>query len=369
MVRLIHIAPELPPTVGGVADYTAILSRRLLEVSGRDMKPVLVHAGNQSAEAIETDFPTVDLSGKCAATALTETIERLAKEAQGAAVVLMEYSGYGYAKRGAPLWLARGLRRVCGTDGVSLITMFHEMSASSWKPWTSTFWLSPLQSWVASRVARLSNAVMATHPVGARGLESVVGKGCNVVVRPVFSNVGEPDEYPSWEQRDCLVLFGGQDEKEQIYEHAGHLRDFVAQDSVSLLVDIGPPPDNIPSFGIPCKVLGIQPAEAVSQWLGRARGGIVHRRLDIMTKSGLVAAYLAHGVPLVVLPQGPASRSPVLEEGTHYLTMDCAKQSSVVKKRISRQGYAWYQDQAHSQKQAGVVHRMIGTALETTVSP
>ena len=82
-IRLIHISPELPPTVGGVADYTAILSRRLVEVSDGIIEPVLVHAGNQSAEAIEVDFPTVDLSGERSASALAETIEQLAARSRG----------------------------------------------------------------------------------------------------------------------------------------------------------------------------------------------------------------------------------------------------------------------------------------------
>jgi hypothetical protein len=51
-VRLIHIAPELPPTVGGVADYAVILSRRLVEVSDGTVEPVLIYAGHEPTEAI-----------------------------------------------------------------------------------------------------------------------------------------------------------------------------------------------------------------------------------------------------------------------------------------------------------------------------
>ena len=80
-IRLIHIAPELPPTVGGVADYTAILSRRLVEVSDGAVEPVLVHAGRQFADAIDVDFPVVDLSGQCSTSALAQTVEQSAAEA------------------------------------------------------------------------------------------------------------------------------------------------------------------------------------------------------------------------------------------------------------------------------------------------
>lgn len=50
--RIIHIAPELPPKVGGVADYNAILSRRLVEVSDGTVEPVLIYAGHEPTEAI-----------------------------------------------------------------------------------------------------------------------------------------------------------------------------------------------------------------------------------------------------------------------------------------------------------------------------
>ena len=170
MVRLIHIAPELPPTVGGVADYTAILSQRLVEVSDGTVEPVLMHAGNQPAEAIDVPFPVEDLSGECSATALAQAIERLAAEADGRAVVLLEYSGYGYASRGVPLWLARDLRQVCGEDGVPLITMFHELYATG-PPWTSAFWMAPLQQHVAAQLARMSAGIVTNRKSGVSWLQ------------------------------------------------------------------------------------------------------------------------------------------------------------------------------------------------------
>jgi hypothetical protein len=351
--------------VGGVADYTAILSQRIVEESGGTVEPVHIHAGNEKPDSIDTSFPLTDLSGQCSSTALADTIEQLSNNAGSQVAVLLEYSGYGYASRGAPFWLARGLEQVCGTGGIPLITMFHEVSASG-PIWTSAFWLSPLQSWIARRIGRLSSALMTTHPLGARGLQEGAKGNSSVEVRPAFSNVGEPNTNPPWEQRDCLVLFGGQKEKEQIYDNADQLRRLVAQNSICRLVDIGPPPGSIPSFDVPCDVLGVQPAEAVSEWLGRGRLGIVHRRLDVMTKSGLVAAYLAHGVPLVVLPHGPSTRSPILEEGTHYLTMDRACAGSVDAEHLSRRGYEWYQSQAHTLKQARAVCRMVRVACESS---
>ena len=64
MMHLIHISPEVPPAVGGIADYTAILSRRLVEVSGGSVVPTLIRAGwKGDGPTPETEFNTVDCAG------------------------------------------------------------------------------------------------------------------------------------------------------------------------------------------------------------------------------------------------------------------------------------------------------------------
>ena len=70
--------------MGGVADYTAILSRRLVEVSDGEVEPVLVRAGWKAPDSREptVDFPVVERSGVRSASALAETVEQLAQESE-----------------------------------------------------------------------------------------------------------------------------------------------------------------------------------------------------------------------------------------------------------------------------------------------
>jgi len=197
VTRFIHVTPELPPTVGGVADYTAILSQRLVEVSSSSVESVLMHAGKTPTEAIEVNFPVVDLSGAQSAVTLADTVRDLANEADGDAVVLLEYVGYGYAKRGAPLWLVRGLSRVCGNNGVPLVTMVHEVRASNWKPWTSTFWLSPIQGYVVAQLARMSRAVVTNRIPSAEWLRSRRrALGCFSIRSTISRNPGSGQATP-----------------------------------------------------------------------------------------------------------------------------------------------------------------------------
>jgi hypothetical protein len=364
-IRCIHIAPELPPTVGGVADYTAILSQRLVEVSESAVEPVLVHAGNQSAETIEVDFPSVDLSGRCSATALAQAIERLAAEADGRAVVLLEYSGYGYAMRGAPLWLVRGLRCVCGPNGVPLVTIFHEISASG-PVWTSAFWLAPVQTWCARQIAGGSDGLITTHPTGADQLASAVASDMRVEVGSVFSNVGEPDERPSFEERTpTAVIFGGGGTKTALYDTCrADTQSALDRWGIETVVDVGPP-DAVDSdaFSTTVEVRGIQPAATISELLLSARIGVLQYPAAYATKSGILAAYMAHGVvPVLIDPKPLGGR---LTAGMHFAigAASVGDRLSDEGTRIAEAATAWYDENAHTRRTADRVWTLVKEAL------
>jgi hypothetical protein len=338
-----------------VADYTMILSRRLVEVSESSIEPVLIHAGHRPAEAVDVEFPVEDLSGQCSASVLAQTIERLSRNVNMQVVVLLEYSGYGYVKRGAPLWLVRGLRQVCGETGLPLITMFHEVSASG-PPWTSAFWLSPFQKWIARKLVRLSKAALVNRAGGAAQLREWTSRPSKVTFRPVFSNVGEPDERrPFHERGEYAVVFCGVHEKEALYARSDQLRRILERKNIRRLIDLGTRPRPLPDLGIPIEVEGKQSAEAISRWLDRAQLGFAHRRLDLLTKSGIVAAYLAHGVPPVILPNGTGTHTPALSEGKHYVRFDRAHSRSINWSSTSEKGYGWYQSHAHSRGAAQLI--------------
>jgi len=242
-IRLIHIAPELPPTVGGVADYTAILSRRLVEVGDETIEPVFIHAGKKSADQIAVDYPVKDIGGTCTAQALMGSVKQLAGETNEPVVILLEYSGYGYSNRGAPLWLVRALRGVKRADDLPLITIFHELYAHSYKPWDRRFWTMPLQRHIATRLATISDGLMANWDAAAQWLEQWVN-GKAVRVSPTFSNVGEPASVPHYSEREpYAVCFGGARRKEGLYrQHGNELSNVLRGYGIERIVDLGSEP-------------------------------------------------------------------------------------------------------------------------------
>jgi len=352
-MTIIHVTPELPPTTGGISDFTVRLSRCFCELSKEEeLEVILVRAGWKAGSEVKVPFPCVDLQGQESSSALAKTIVRLAGEAAGPSVILLEYSGYGYAKRGAPRWLAQAIRQVTNKH-FPVVTFFHELYASTWKPWSSTFWLSFLQKRIARSIARHSRALITSHPSAAKQLSTVVQDQPPLSVQSIFSNVGEPSTRAQIRDRDRLaVVFGGKQEKSVLYAQTDRLDTLFQRCDIDQLVDVGPVPNRIPNLSVPVDVQGIQPAEAVSQVLRRSRVGLAHRRLDLMTKSGIVAAYLAHGVPPVILPRLCSFPSPLLVEGEHFLTLTQASASVVNWEHVSRSGFTWYQEHAHSREAA-----------------
>jgi hypothetical protein len=363
-IRLIHIAPELPPTVGGLADYATILNQRLVDVSNGALEPVMVHAGKTPAETIEVDVPVADVSGSQSAAILANTIRELTDDTPGRTVVLLEYSGYGYAKRGAPLWLVRGLSRVCESDGVPLVTMFHEIRASSWKPWKSTFWMSPLQTFVATRLARSSQAVVTNRYPSFEWIQSVVAGSTEAHTQPVFSNIGEPDCIPEFTARDSYaVAFGGAAMKKRLYDSSDAIIQLLENAGIHRIVDLGRmqnPPSTVGN--IPVEARGIQPASTISRHLRRASIGLLHYPVDYLTKSGIWASYAAHGLPAGIVSKAAAS---CLTEGKHFLRINAEEKSEYDSTKLAAIGMSarrWYQSTAHSKNAARIFEKLLCVA-------
>lgn len=366
--RLIHITPELPPTVGGIADYTAILTQRLVEVSDEAVEPVLVRAGKASGTPPEVDFRCVDHGGAYSAEALGATIEQLASGASRPAMVLLQYSGYGYAPRGAPLWLLRALQQACWEGGMPLITMFHELYATG-PPWTSAFWLSPVQRYVAAQLARLSSAVVTNRGKSATWLRRYVPAETPLRVQPVFSNVGEPEHVPPWGERESYaVVFGGTGKNALYSQYGEQVARVLDLLEVTELVDIGPKPDNslLESIGRDRVIVkGFLSVQEIQGYLKNAKAGFVCRNPEAFTKSGSLAAYAAHGIPTFIGLRDSNNASQLWKDGIHYHTLQTEENGDErgphvdFSVGVGANAYELYKASAHSTKAGNVFYQII----------
>lgn len=280
---------------------------------------------------------------------------------EGTKVLMLQYSGYGYAKRGAPVGLAMQIRRMRRErPEIRLVTMFHELFAYG-PPTSSAFWLSPLQRWVALSLARHSDQVITNRAGSARWLENRVSAHRGTIhASPVFSNLGEAPDASAPSQREAhLVFFGYQAELWDV--GFGGLRRVIEALKPAGVTILGRSAE-IPSEvfgGIPVTRTGYLGAEEVSTILRTARWGLVAYHPEYLGKSGLLAAFMAHGVvPLLVDGHLPLSEG--LERGVHLLAVNDLGSTTPDLDAISAAGQQWYRPHNRENTAAAFAKLLVG---------
>lgn len=256
---------------------------------------------------------------------------------------LLHYSGYGFSKRGAPLWLLNKIETERPRIN-SLGIFFHELYASG-PPWGSAFWLSPVQKHIARRLAELSDFWITNREGSAQWLRPFAGDKPHAVL-PVFSNVGEMPAYSSV-RVPKIVVFGGAALRMATYRAAGNALFVWAQAQGLEIHDIGP------AISDPVILKSLRDAhvvqhgrlakEEVSSHLSDASFGILAYSVDYVAKSGVFAAYCAHGV-CPVLIAGNFVPSDGLIPSAHYLTgLPVDVDLGITVKKIGDTAWHWYQ--------------------------
>jgi hypothetical protein len=261
--------------------------------------------------------------------------------------ILLHLSSYGYGQRGVCVWLVREIERAKRErPDCSIITMFHELYAFG-PPWKSAFWVSPLQRWIAWRLAELSDTIWTNTELHEHRLRRSVSIKVPIIRRPVFSNVGEPlTSIPMALREPNAALFGSSSTRlATTLSMFPHSESF-SKSGVETVIEIGSGPGV--SDKLHCsKYLGPLDASDVSAVLRKTQFGLLHYPSQYLAKSGVFAAYAAHGcVPIISgHDSGP---SDGLQHGVHFLTFDDLRGGLDTSKiqQISNNVFSWYSGHA-----------------------
>jgi hypothetical protein len=302
---LIQVVPWRGLEPNGVADYSLALARELAECNG--LNSVFL-SGTPSAHAtpMQDEWKTVYLPQR-QARCMADTMWSLSAETSARAV-LLHYSGYGYQKRGIPLWLVEGLRIWSYRTGhVPFVTIFHELYATG-RPWQSAFWLCSLQKHIVRGILNLSSAAITPTDLYSKRLSKWRdGSATRITAMPVFSNVGEPGcGLAPCSRAAAAVVFGLAGVEDRLFSiYRRDMERIVAALGIEKIFDVGPRFSSVPRSlaGAPVISKGVLPQGALSELLQRARFGFVAYPPDFVGKSGRFAAYAAHGVVPIVLSE------------------------------------------------------------------
>jgi len=340
-----QIVPTLPPAVDGLGDYALNLARQFRRDCQLETHFLVGDPDWEGSSELD-GFTCTRLKRRTAASLRSQLSDR---------AILLHYSGYGYAKRGYPRWLVAGLER---DRGQRLVTLFHEVYPyDCGPPWSSSFWLSPLQKQLATRLIRLSDRILTTRQGYARLLKQLSGDRQNEIpIYPVFSSIGEPAELPPWTQRQRrLIVFGHRNTRSLAYEQFGPTLERICQAlQIEAIYDIGKPLSRqLTSLnGISIVEMGVTPAAQLSKlMLSAIAGFLCFPPPEYLAKSTIFATYCAHGlVPIL------ATASPVpvdgLEASRHYWPADAnIKELSLEKgNAIAHRAQAWYHNHCLSRQ-------------------
>jgi hypothetical protein len=191
---ILQIVPKVPGGIDGVGDYALTIAKKLREKFGCDTVFATFKTSAENAagfKVLSLDGLLADASRKCDHT-------------------LLHYVNYGFQKRGVPFRLLSILRELRRQPQGKLVTIFHELYASG-PPWTSAFWLRPLQMHLAKSVARLSDACIVSSDNFRSELKRMV-PNAHIELHPVPSGLEEPSLSPNQiTDRDPhrWAIFGG----------------------------------------------------------------------------------------------------------------------------------------------------------------
>lgn len=343
-MQVISIIPRLLPVTDGVGDYALNLARQLCRDFGIDTHFIVGDPTWKGTSEIE-GFSISQVTRRSASTLRS----LLSFHHQTSITVLLHYVGYGYAKRGEPFWLVEGLERwYNGTGNAQLVTMFHELYAFG-PPWTSAFWLSPLQKNLATRLAQLSDRCLTSRKPYADTLFTLSqGKQTAIPTLPIFSNLGEPEKVPKLTERQRrLVVFGGQSNRQRVYQKSSAELNRACQLlGIEEVLDVGPSTNLSLSTvnGVSVVEMGKQPAPVISRLLLNSLAGFFDYHTDFLAKSTIFAAYCAHGIlPISARCNG----GPVdgIAVGKHYWIPDTQAiglMDLTEGQAIADNAYTWY---------------------------
>ena len=361
---LLQIVPRVPGGIDGVGDYALTIAQKLRDQIGCD---TLFATFKPSFPENAAGFEVLPLDS------LLDDIHQKYDH------VLLHYVNYGFQKRGIPFRLLSILRALRKRRHGKLITIFHELYDSG-PPWTSAFWLQPLQIHLAKSVGRLSDACIASNDSFRREVQRLV-PNAHVELHPVPSGLGEPalsfnqiaGRDPHW-----WTIIGGTALTERSLRWFRQILSLIPEAIAprklvvlggednpvtrSLLADLA-----VESDYHPCVA-----ALDASEILKTCSFALFDyfRDLDVETsmilKSSAFASACAHGViPILPYCKSKVSVAEVAQPGPFFIDQkNCELPAAADRATVAFQIYEWYQRYAHSNQLVGGITRLMELSPE-----
>ncbi len=308
--RVTQIAPQLPPAIDGVGDYChnlwehwpqprpdwRFLACIAIQPARKQWAGTRLAGIQQSAEGIMAGLETANTD-----------------------IAVLHYVGFGYQPNGIPLWMVEGLtawkRRYRRRR---LVVMFHELYAAG-SVTKRSFWQQPWTRGIVRDLVRLADGWVTSCPAHeAKLLREFRADPARGLVIPIGSNIpaSAPVDFhraPAPGGKLNGVVFGLANTRLWALQKHRELLVALARDqrlqTITLLGKQEKSPTSLAEIAALRAALGPDvaweersnlDAAAISEILARQDFGLISNSPETLTKSGVFAALLLHGVIAIV---------------------------------------------------------------------
>lgn len=323
MTKILQIIPTPPNYADGIGDYALQLATQLRQNFQVDTQ-FLVFRHDLQVEPSVSGFSIQQLS--------IHTAEKFcAAIPDGIQSIILHFSGYPYFNTslkgsfgvGTPFWFVDALRSVVTSAQIKLVVMFHELPKLYWKQFYVFDFLNPIQCIVSRRLAQMADTVLTSSTRFQSVLSTWIGK--DVTKLSIFSNMGEPTSIiPLRSRQRRLIIFGGSARARIYNNHSSALVQSCQLLKINEIYDIGSTL-NLPDYtdaGIDLCSIGFRSPAEISELLSTSFAGCIDYSPfpGNLAKSGVFAAYCAHGLVPILTRYNP-SEVDDLYNNRHYLVL------------------------------------------------
>jgi hypothetical protein len=337
-VNLLHITPSFPPIVSGLAGYSSYLGRSLF----------LQHGWSSNYLTLERYSKQEDFFIEGGLVFRVENVNAFNREFRSIAskcdAILLHYVGYGYDKRGAPIWLVNTIeeyyRMGCAKK---IVIIFHELFAFG-PPWTSSFWLCQTQQWIVKRLAKVASYSALTTHKNWDYMKRILGhKDGQMQLLPVFSTIGEGEiMYATNLREPYLVIFANSNWiKKWFLTHGQKIESICRMLDINEIHVVGC--DCVENLNTTVKIrwLGILPNHEVRCILQRAKVAFMDYLPQQLAKSSMFAAFASNGVP-VIMPSDNGASIDGLRASYEYMLISDDLRGDLRFNDVANKAKAWY---------------------------
>ncbi|MGH1587946.1 hypothetical protein ACRBEV_05840 [Methylobacterium phyllosphaerae] len=331
MKNVLHVVPTTLPGRCGVGDYAVRLAGA---ISRFGIRSVFLGVGH---EHFATHRESPDLPD----TALLTTnepfevlrVSRLMKPD----TILLHLSPFGYHPDAYPHWLLIYLKQLRSFNRLRIGIVFHEIWQSP-ALFSRRIYKSILQRHLLSKIAKCADFFVTNTAERCRKIKSIATDVPGYSF-PVFSNVGESTFLPE-NKHDVAVVFGSIRQRMLCWAALSEAQAEILKLPVTKILDIGPGIATIPrSLRDQVEVKGLLPLAEVDGILSEAKIGILSYDSLELAKSGIFAAYAAHGNAALNLGRMSNFSDGLSEK--HFVQLDECSSQAVETSR--RNLWHWYQ--------------------------